>query len=97
MSSSNDNDGGWGLGDGWGTGGDWGMGDLDITSTLNSAMEVDLTSSINQMVEQANKVRARERPAGWATDERGEGGRPLVVTSSLVCVCVCVCVCVLFA
>ena len=68
MSSSNDNDGGWGLGDGWGTGGDWGMGDLDITSTLNSAMEVDLTSSINQMVEQANKVRACER--------RGVGGRP---------------------
>lgn len=47
--SNNDNSG-WGMGD-------WGMGDLDLTSTLNSAIgDVDLTSSINQMVEQANQV-----------------------------------------
>jgi|AntAceMinimDraft_11_1070367.scaffolds.fasta_scaffold49423_3 hypothetical protein len=45
----------------WGTSNDWGMGDLDITSTLNSAYAAgDLTSSLSQMVEQANKV--RERP-----------------------------------
>lgn len=56
MSNDKDSSSGWGMGE-WGTSNDWGMGDLDITSTLNSAMDVDLTSSINQMVEQANKVR----------------------------------------
>jgi hypothetical protein len=67
---SNDNDGGsgWGMGGDWGTS-DWGMGDLDITASLNSAMEVDLTSSINQMVEQANKVSGRE--AGRKLKKKG--------------------------
>lgn len=48
-------DSGWGMGD-------WGIADLDLTSSLSSAIgDVDITSSFNQMVEQANKVSARAR------------------------------------